>query len=116
MGKNKELGQEGEHIAANYLIDKGWQILAMNYRYSRSEIDLIASKNDLLIFVEVKTRTNTSYGLPEAFVDEKKAENIIKGAEHYIEENSWQGNIRFDIISIIKGKQLDIAHIEDAFY
>ena len=77
MSKNKELGQEGEQLAANYLKNKGWSILKMNYRFSRSEIDLIASKNDLLIFVEVKTRTNTSYGLPEDFVDEQKAKNIM---------------------------------------
>lgn len=116
MNKNKELGQEGEQIAANYLQKKGWQIHVMNYRHSRSEIDVIASINDLLIFVEVKARTNTSFGLPEDFVDEKKAQNIIKGAEHYITENDWKGNIRFDIISIIKKDTMEIEHIEDAFY
>ena len=116
MSKNKELGQEGEQIAAKYLREKGWRIHEMNYRYSRSEIDLIASKNDLLIFIEVKARTNTSFGMPEDFVDEKKAQNIIKGAEHYIVENNWKRNIRFDIISIIKKETMEIKHIEDAFY
>lgn len=116
MGKNKELGQEGEQVAAEYLKKNGWHILESNYRYSRSEIDLIASKNDLLVFVEVKARTNVKYGMPEDFVDEKKAENIIKGAEHYIREINWQGNIRFDIISIIKKETMDLRHIEDAFF
>lgn len=116
MGKNNELGQEGEQLAANYLKNKGWDILEMNYRYSRSEIDLIASKNSLLIFVEVKARTNTTYGLPEDFVDEKKDENIMKAADHYINEINWKENIRFDIISIIKKKTMEIEHIEDAFY
>ena len=87
MSKNKELGQEGEQIAANYLQKRGWKIHELNYRYSHSEIDLIVSNNDLLVFVEVKTRTNTSCGLPEDFVDEKKAQNIMKGAEYYIAEN-----------------------------
>ena len=116
MSKNKELGQEGEQIAANYLQKKGWEIHELNYRYSRSEIDLIVSKIDLLVFVEVKTRTNLAFGLPEDFVDKKKAENIMKGAEHYIAEKNWKGNIRFDIISIIKKEIMEIKHIEDAFY
>lgn len=116
MNKNKELGQEGEQLAANYLKKKGWEIHEMNYRYSRSEIDLIASKNNLLIFVEVKARTNTSFGHPEDFVDAKKAENIMKGANHYIIHRDWNGNIRFDIISIIKKKGMELRHIEDAFY
>ena len=116
MNKNKELGQEGEQIAANYLQKKGWKIHEMNYRYSRSEIDVIASKNELLIFVEVKARTNIAFGLPEESVDEKKAQNIMKGAEHYIAEKDWKGNIRFDIISIVKKETMEIKHIEDAFY
>lgn len=116
MGKNKELGQEGEQMAADYLKKNGWQIREMNYRHRRSEIDLIASKDGLLVFFEVKTRTNTTFGLPEDFVDEKKAQNIVRGAEQYIEENDWKGNIRFDIISIIKKADMELEHIEDAFY
>jgi len=115
MGKNNTLGLEGEQLASDYLKNKGWIIHEMNYRFSRSEIDLIAAKNDLLIFVEVKTRTNTSFGLPEEFVDEKKAENIHKAADHYIREIDWKGNIRFDIIAIIKKRGMEILHIEDAF-
>ncbi len=116
MGKNKELGQEGEQLAADYLVNKGWQVEVMNYRYKRSEIDLIAKKDELLIFVEVKTRTGTGFGLPEQFVDKNKVENILKAAEHYIHEIDWTGNIRFDIISIIRNKTMELEHIEDAFY
>ena len=116
MDKNKELGLEGEQQAAEYLNNQGFRILEMNYRYSRSEIDIIASKNDLLVFVEVKVRTNTNYGLPENFVDDKKAVNIIKGADNYINEINWKGNIRFDIISIVKDGDTELQHFEDAFY
>ena len=116
MGKNKELGLEGEQQAAEYLNNQGFRILEQNYRYSRSEIDIIASKNDLLVFVEVKVRTNTNYGLPENFVDDKKAVNIIKGADRYINEINWKGNIRFDIISIVKNGDTELQHFEDAFY
>jgi putative endonuclease len=116
MGKNKELGQEGEQMAADYLKKNGWEILEMNYRYRRSEIDLIAVKDLHLVFFEVKVRTNTTFGHPEDFVDDKKAENIIKGAEHYIGQIDWRGNIRFDIISIIKKEKPELKHFEDAFY
>lgn len=116
MRKNKELGQDGEQMAAEYLLRKGWTILEMNYRYRRSEIDLIASYENLLVFFEVKARSNTSFGLPEDFVDDKKAQNIMKGADHYIQEIDWKGDIRFDIISIIKKERMELKHIEDAFY
>jgi len=116
MSKNKELGLEGEQLAADYLNKKGYEILEMNYRYKRSEIDIIAVKDDLLVFVEVKARTNTKYGLPENFVDDQKAVNIIQGADHYIKETNWKGNIRFDIISIVKKKNAELLHFEDAFY
>ncbi len=116
MSKNKELGIEGEQLAKDYLKKNGWKIRETNYRFRRSEIDLIASKKDLLIFVEVKTRSNTTYGLPEQFVDEKKADNIMKAADHYIREHNWMSNIRFDIISIIKKERIELEHIEDAFY
>ena len=116
MRKNKELGQDGEQMAADYLLRNGWTILETNYRYRRSEIDLIASSKNLLVFFEVKARTNTSFGLPEDFVDDKKAENIMKGADQYIREVDWKGNVRFDIISIIKKEQMELEHIEDAFY
>ncbi|MCG8307827.1 MAG: YraN family protein [Cytophagales bacterium] len=116
MSKNKELGLEGERFAANYLLKRGWKILETNYRSGRYEIDVIASKNGMLAFVEVKTRTNTSFGLPEEFVDRKKAANIMKGAERYIRKIDWKGNIRFDIISILKKEWMEIEHFEDAFY
>jgi putative endonuclease len=116
MGKNKELGQEGEQLAADYLNKNGWKVLEMNYRHSHSEVDLIGQKDSLLVFFEVKTRTSTAFGMPEDFVDEKKAASVIRAANHYIEESNWQGNIRFDIISIVKKKEMELEHIEDAFY
>lgn len=116
MGKNKELGQEGERLAAEYLQDEGWKIVERNYRHGHAEIDLIALNNDLLIFVEVKIRTNTAYGMPEDFVTEKQAENILKAAGQFMQEKDWNGNIRFDIISIIKSKRIELSHIKDAFY
>ena len=54
--------------------------------------------------------------MPEDFVDKKKAESVIRAANHFIEVNEWHGNIRFDIISIVKKMETELEHIEDAFY
>jgi putative endonuclease len=116
MSKNKELGEEGEQMAADYLKKNGWSILELNYRYGHSEIDLIAEKDGLLVFFEVKARTNTTYGMPEDFVNDRKAEFIIRAAEHYVRQADWHGNIRFDIISIVKKEVMELKHLEDAFY
>ena len=99
------------------MTDKGFEIVERNYRHKRLEIDLIIKKNGWLVFVEVKLRTSDAYGYPEDFVDYKKAKNIIDGAEQYTYDKNWQGNVRYDIISIrqLNGKQ-EILHIEDAFY
>jgi putative endonuclease len=110
-------GKEGEEMAARFLIEKGFEIVERNYRYKRSEIDLIVKKDKWLVFVEVKLRSSDLYGYPEDFVDYKKAKNIIDGAEQYTYDNNWQGNVRYDIVSIrlLKDKT-EIIQIEDAFY
>jgi len=110
-------GKEGETLAADFLIEKGFEIIARNYRHKRSEIDLIVKKNNWLIFVEVKMRSSDAYGYPEDFVDYKKAKNIIDGAEEYTYQQNWQGNVRYDIVSIREQHgEREIVHIEDAFY
>jgi putative endonuclease len=110
-------GTDGEALAASYLQGKGFEILERNYRYKHSEIDLIAKKDNWLIFVEVKTRTSVTFGYPEEFVDERKERKILEGAENYIFEKDWKGNVRYDIIAILYSKDNpDILHLEDAFY
>lgn len=115
MNKNKDLGQEGEQMAAEYLKKRGYSILERNYKFGRREIDLIASKGDVLAFVEVKTRKDTRYGNPEEAVDDRKAEMIMYVAEQYLSKHSWPGRIRFDIIAIIKNDNPGIEHFKDAF-
>lgn len=117
MSDKIEKGKAGEDLAAQFLIEKGYQILARNYRFKRSEIDLIAQKNNCLVFVEVKLRTTDVFGYPEEFVNEKKAAKIMEGADQYIYELKWKGNIRFDIVAIRQIKdQTELVQIEDAFY
>ncbi len=117
MAIQQEIGDKGEELAANYLKSKGYSILEKNFRARKSEIDLICQKDNLLVFVEVKTRSSTKFGNPESFVNEAKAAKVIEGAEAYIEINNWNEAIRFDIISIIfGGVKPEVEHFKDAFY
>lgn len=116
MAQHNETGKQGEAEAVLYLQGKGYEILARNYRYQHAEIDLIAKKGKLLVFVEVKTRSNLSYGNPEEFVSYTKSRLVMKAAEHYIFAQDWQFDIRFDIVAVtLVGSELRIRHIEDAF-
>ncbi|MEQ9300682.1 MAG: YraN family protein [Cyclobacteriaceae bacterium] len=110
----KGIGDSGEQKAADFLLDKGYEICAMNYRHKRGEIDLIVKKNTMMVFVEVKTRNNLKFGTPEQFVSERQQEVIIETANAYVSEVDWQGPIRFDIIAIVPEKE--VVHFEDAFY
>lgn len=117
MGNNKELGDKGEGIAADYLQKEGYEIMARNYRYSRNEIDIIARNDKLLVFVEVKTRTSTYFGYPEESVTDRKAELIMEAADNYIYDTDWQGDIRFDIIAIeFQSHNYQVHHFRDAFF
>jgi putative endonuclease len=116
VSEHLKTGSRGEALAADFLIEKGFELVAKNYRYKHAEIDLIVKRDNLLVFVEVKTRNSTSFGEPESFVSEKKATKIFEGAEHYIFENNWNGNIRFDIVSVKPGATPVIEHFEDALH
>jgi putative endonuclease len=114
----KQIGDMGEAIAKKYLINKGYEIVALNYRYSRAEVDVIATYNQALIFIEVKAKSYTYYGDPSESVTPAKERMYFDAANKYMEELEWEGEIRFDIISIILSKdgQHNINHFEDAFF
>ncbi len=116
MAETIKTGNEGEKLAAEYLQQKGYEIITRNYRHKHAEIDLIVRKDSFIVFVEVKTRSYSFYGEPEAFVDSKKAANVIRAAEQYTYEYHYEGNIRFDIVSVKIGANPEIVHFEDAFY
>jgi len=116
MAEHNETGKKGEELAVNWLKDKGFEVLETNWRFKNLEADIIAIKQDCLIIVEVKTRQSNYFGEPETFVNKQKQKNLIKTANEYIERNQLNVEVRFDIISIIVGKQKhQINHIEDAF-
>jgi putative endonuclease len=113
MKSKAESGKDGELKAAEYLIKKGWKILASNYRYKRGELDIIGLDEEVLVFVEVKFRKTNKFGFPEDFVNEHKAGMVRTTALSYIEKENWKKEIRFDIISIT-GKE-EPEHFKDAF-
>ncbi len=110
------LGKYAEILAARHLENQGYQIVSRNYRYKKAEIDIIAQKEQLLCFVEVKARTSSHFGYPETFV-KLYQQNLIKAAaENYIHTSNWNTTIRFDIISILqKNNVVELTHFEDAF-
>ena len=114
MPSKTEKGKLGEEIAKKFLEDQGYKILEMNWRFDHKEIDIIALKDEEVVFVEVKSRKNTNFGRPEEAVDDKKQNFLIEAAEAYLENNEINLNARFDVISIINNSQ--IKHFPYAFY
>lgn len=117
MAEHNEIGKQGELIAIDFLTNKGYKIVAQNWRFSRAEIDTIAIHKNTLVIVEVKTRTSLEFENPKEAVTKTKQKQIIKAANAYIEKFDIDLECRFDIVSvlIIDGKA-DIEHITDAFY
>ena len=118
---NKIFGFGGESIAARYLKKHGYKILNKNYRQKSFEIDIIAFKNNTLIFVEVKTRSTTKFGLPCESVDFRKQKKIQSGANAYLANFDGDCDVRFDIIEVYADRKSDmilgakINHIKNAF-
>ncbi|MNF00700.1 hypothetical protein D3C80_1995710 [compost metagenome] len=101
------------------MVKNGYAIIERNWRYQYSEIDLIASKNHELIFIEVKTRTGNFFGYPEEFVTSQKEKLFATAADEFIYRNGHEGECRFDIVSITfsaDGNSYQVHHIEDAFF
>ena len=118
MAKHLETGRTGENIAVQYLKEKGYQILETNWRFSKAEIDIIAKDGDMLVFIEVKTRSNGYYGEPESFVTPQKEALLFDAANRYMEQINHDWEIRFDVIGIILKDvgNYQLKHTEDAFY
>lgn len=116
ISHNQEVGKIGEDLALKYLLDKGYELLERNYRAGKAEIDLLMKKENELVVVEVKTRFNAILE-PEKAVGKSKQKTLAAGIEEYLNSNTLELNVRFDIISInfFYGK-VDITHFEDAFY
>ena len=113
------LGRWGEAKAARALERRGWRILARNYRFGRREVDLVARREELLAFVEVKTRAGLGYGAPEEAVTGLKRREIEAVARDFVARHRLEHlDIRFDVIAIVVGAGRRIerfTHVPDAW-
>ena len=110
-------GGYGEQLARAFLIREGFRIVEMNYRFHHGEIDIIAEEGEVLVFCEVKTRTNDRYGAPELAVTALKQRQIRKVALGYITVRGLHDRIcRFDVVAVRMGRgEPEITLIRDAF-
>lgn len=117
MSKHNETGAKGEQIAVNFLQNKGYQILQRNWCSGKKEIDIIAHREDLLIFIEVKTRSGIRFAFPEESVQLRKQNFLRAAAEAYLEMHPGYSKIQFDVISVwlVEDEIREIVHFEDAF-
>jgi len=111
----KLLGRIGEKSAGKYLRKKGYKIIEKNYTTKIGEVDLIALYGDLLVFIEVKTRSSMAYGNPGDAVDYHKQRKYVLLAKEYlmVKKEYREKPVRFDVVEILNG---EINHIESAFF
>lgn len=115
----KRIGAAGEELAADYLSQKGYRILDRNVRTPYGEIDLIAGMDGVTVFVEVKTRTGDSFGLPEESVTRAKLAHLADSIRHYWAERGDEGEWRADVIAIRWDrilKEAQVEHFEDVLH
>ena len=110
--RKKILGRQGEDLAAGYLRKQGYKILERNFKTPFGEADIIACKDGVCCFVEVKRRSTERFGLPAEAVDFRKQERYRKIAQYWCCMRKEEIPCRFDVISIL-GDQLE--HFENAF-
>ena len=117
MAESHNLGKKGEDLADDYLKNAGFKILYRNWKWGKHEIDIIAENKDLIVFVEVKTRTDDYQMHPVTAVTTEKQKSIIYAADGYLQRFNINKESRFDVMTIIKkGESFQIDHIESAFY
>ncbi len=114
MKHNQKLGRFGEQAAAAWVTAKGYQVVALNARTPYGEIDLVAKRNEITVFIEVKTRSNRSFGTPETAITPRKLEHLTAAAAFYAAEHGiehWQ----IDVLAIEKfpGKSASFEHFEN---
>ena len=116
MHNKQYVGVRGEDVACGYLRENGFQILERNYKTKYVEIDIVASKDDELVFVEVRTKIGDDFGSPEETIKKDKTRRLKRGALGYAQRKKYKGQYRIDSICVVlnnKGGVERIAHYED---
>ncbi len=111
-------GQQGEQMAAQFLLRQGYRIAQQNYRCREGEIDIIAWDGPTLVFIEVKTKGQTTFGAPQAMVDGHKQKKMVHVAMVYVQRHRLQDvNLRFDVVAItlFPGAHPEVTHVLGAF-
>lgn len=117
MADHNILGKSGENAAVEYLLKNDYVIRHRNWRKGHLELDIVAAKDNELIVVEVKTRTDTNFALPHEAVNKQKIKYTVMAADAYIKLFGIDEPMRFDIINVIGQEgNFKIEHIEEAFY
>ena len=114
---NREIGTKGEELAVKYLKKKGYKILEQNWRFHKSEIDIIAFKKKTVVFVEVKTRRGRQLGSPEEGLTVEKAKRLLQLAQIYLSEEDVDADWRIDLVAVEldeTGKLIRCDHIPSA--
>ncbi len=113
------LGRWGERRALRFLEQRGWKVLARNYRFGRREVDLVVRREDIVAFVEVKTRAGRGFGYPQEAITALKRREIEAVASHFLIRHGLEGvSIRFDAmaIEVDRGSRVvRMEHLEDAW-
>ncbi len=117
MARHNDTGKTGESLALIWFEEKGYFIMHKNWRHKNLEVDIIASKNNMLHFIEVKATTTLLYGHPEDKISEKKIKNLINASEEFLFQNPQWQRIQFDVLSItmLKDKPVEYFLIEDVY-
>lgn len=118
MAEHNELGQTGEEKSVRHLRKQGYEILERNYRCPPAEVDIICRKEDELIFVEVKSRSQNTFEIENWGLSKPQMQRIINSAYDYMAQKNWEGSFRFDIITIafsVEGSYR-LQHYPDAFF
>ena len=109
---SKAAGDEAEARAAAYLESRGYRIVERNFRAKVGELDIVAQDGDTVVFVEVRSRSGTSFGLPQETVVASKRRKLIRAAQVYAQARGLDCPLRFDVIA---DGPAGLEHIEDAF-
>lgn len=118
MAHHNDLGRYGEQLGADYLAQHQYVVLHLNWKFSYYEIDVIASKNNVLHFIEIKTRLSVTFGLPEEDADRRKWMNIFKAAKVFQHRNPGWKRVQYDLLSIrvFDNAPPEYSLIEDVYY
>jgi putative endonuclease len=118
MAAHNEFGKEGEQLAAEWLEQQGFQLISRNWKFARYEVDIIACRDEVLHFIEVKSRHDDLFGKPEDWVGRKKGSHLLSAGEAFQYKYPKWEQVQYDILSILltsDGKR-DFFFIEDVYW